>query len=114
MNRLVVREVPKEAVQVRPFELKPRILEDKTITVDDEDGNKVPKRIVIEHPWPLDPDIARIIGEAKSLAKGLAIRLEDAIFITLHPNEVAWYTTNQGLILSTLGTYHYIYKALTK
>ena len=107
MNRLVVKEVPKEASRVRPFELKPRVLKAKTITVEEE-GKKVQRVVNVESPWPLDSDVARLIGEAKSLSEGVSLKLGEAIFITLHPNEVAWYAENRGLSLLLLDDDFYL------
>jgi len=102
VQRSVVKEYPQEASRIRPFELKPRVVTTKTIKVE-EDGKEVVKTINVESPWPLDSDIARLIGEARSLPRGFSIKLTEAIFTLLYPNEVAWYAENKGVSLLSLG-----------
>lgn len=109
MDRLVVREVPKTAIPIKPFELKPTVLRKKVTEV--KEGDRIVSRVIdVKSPWPLDSNIARLIGEAKSLPEGLVLRLEDAIFVYLYPNEVAWYSKNVGVSLLSLDNYIYLSK----
>jgi len=99
MNRLVVKEVPKGS--------SPKVVTSKVAIVE-EGGNKVQKTVNVESPWPLDPDVARLIGEAKSLPSSLSVKLTEAIFILLNPSEVAWYVENKGLSLLHLEGVFYL------
>jgi len=106
MRRLVVKEVPKESTPIQPSKSKPGFTEVKENKVTNEQGEIVAEEVSKFIPWKLDSRIATLIGEAKSLPKGLSLKLVDVPGIALNEQNVAWYTNfNSVDLLRDEGTY---------
>ena len=109
MRRLVVKEVPEASTLIQPSKSKPGFTKSKTVVVEEEDG-QVTKEESIFVPWKLDSSIARLIGEAKSLPKGYALKLTSASGIGVVKNHVAWFTNKNGIDLVHYEDSYYLRK----
>jgi len=107
MYRQVVTDIPKGAVQVLPLDKKPFLTETRKVEVEVE-GNKSMEDVQVEVTWPLDPDVARLVGEAKSLPKGRYLRLSGYCSIVLYPREVAWYVGRHKMSLLQASNFYFI------
>jgi len=107
MLRQVVKEVPKKATLIRPLDHEPVTYTIEFIEVLSEAGEAAQRERKIPVAWVLDSDVARLIGEAKSLPIGRALKLDEAIYISLYPYKVAWFARSNGLnLLQYKGSYY--------
>ena len=110
MRRQVVKELPEKAVLIRPTKEKPVITKNELKNITDEQDHSTQRVIPVTYPWPLDPDTARLIGEAKPLPKGSSLRLDEAYYIAKNSTQVAWFCTNKKLNLLHFRDSYYISK----
>ena len=109
MLRQVVKELPEKATLIRPLDHKP-----VTYTIEFtevmEGGETIQRERKVPVTWVLDSDVARLIGEAKSLPKGSALQLDEAVYISLYPKEVAWLARGNGVKLLQLRETYFLSK----
>jgi hypothetical protein len=114
MIRQVVKELPANAVPVRPSEQKPFWTETRVMWVD-KDGREIDsiqkgatlKPVELKHGWCMNSTLARLIGEAKSL-NGRYLRITGEPQLEVNCNFIAWFTDDNGMKLYTDGTAYYM------
>jgi len=107
MNRLVVSNLPHHAVRVHPSDTRPVVVT-KEVKYTLVDGMMEPKTTVTESPWQLNSDVARLIGEARSLPRGRILKLVDMHYISLNLRNIAWFAERARVALLVADRQHYL------
>ena len=115
MNRHVVKGAPQDARLIRPSDSQPGGMRTEYFTVpkSEECPHGLDSREVF-HPWHLESDLARLLGEAKSLPAHSGLQLSNSTDLTLHPGWVAWYASRLGMSILWGGNSFYILKLEVK
>jgi hypothetical protein len=103
--RHVVDELPKTSVQVQPSEAWPH-----TTSMEPNPNwrldSGLPTVIEVDHPWHLDSNTARLLGEAKSMPDKRPVKFLTSDLVS-SLDFVAWYANRKGCKLLQYKDYCY-------